>query len=119
MTVALHPVAFAAAGDGRTITPLKTERPPALDGTLDDPLWQQQAPVTKFLQREPLEKELATERTEVRVLYDRRYLYFGIHCFDSDPRKISATELRRDTDYSVDDNFTILISPTNDKRNGY
>jgi len=30
-----------------------------------------------------------------------------------------TTELRRDADSSVDDNFTILISPNNDKHNGY
>ncbi len=48
-----------------------------------------------------------------------RYLYFGIQCLDSEPKKIVATELRRDADFSVDDNFTVLISPNNDKRNGY
>jgi Domain of unknown function (DUF5916)/Carbohydrate family 9 binding domain-like len=112
-------LARGADGDARSIVPIRADRAPLLDGTLEDPLWLQQAPITKFYQREPLEKESATERTEVRVLYDRHNLYFGIHCFDSEPRKITATELRRDTDFSVDDSFTILISPTNDKRNGY
>lgn len=115
----LPPLASVADTAGKSIVPAKTDRPPALDGTLDDPLWRAQSPVDKFYQREPLEKEVATERTEVRVLYDRHYLYFGIHCFLADPRKVTASELRRDTDYSVDDSFTILISPTNDKRNGY
>src|SRR6266849_610428 len=103
----------------RSISTARVDHAPALDGTLQDPLWQQAASVVEFHQREPFEKERATEKTEVKVLYDRRFLYFGIQCFDSEPKGIVATELRRDADSSVDDNFTILLSPTNGKRNGY
>jgi hypothetical protein len=96
-----------------------TEVSPALDGTLADPAWASASVVSDFHQREPFEKQPATEKTEVRVLYDKRTLYVGVHCYDANPSGIVATELRRDTDPSVDDNFTILVSPTNDKRNGY
>ena len=95
------------------------DKAPELDGTLNDANWQDASLVTNFHQREPFERQPPTEKTEVRIVYDSRYLYFGIHCFDSDPKKIVATELRRDADFSVDDNFTVLISPNNDKRNGY
>ena len=111
--------ATAAPDENRRLTGVKAVRAPSLDGGLSDPLWLQSERVSQFYQREPFEKEPATEKTEVTILYDDRYLYFGIHCFDSEPEKITATELRRDTDFSVDDHFTILISPTNDKRNGY
>lgn len=103
----------------RSISTTRVDHAPAHDGTLQDALWQKAATVAEFHQREPFEKELATEKTEVKVLYDRRFLYFGIHCFDSEPKGIVATELRRDADFTVDDNFTILLSPRNDKRNGY
>jgi len=95
------------------------DKAPELDGTLNDANWQDASLVTNFHQREPFERQPPTEKTEVRIVYDSRYLYFGIHCFDPDPKKIVATELRRDADFSVDDNFTVLISPNNDKRNGY
>ncbi|HXI91993.1 MAG TPA: DUF5916 domain-containing protein [Blastocatellia bacterium] len=103
----------------RSISTARVDHAPALDGTLQDPLWQQAASIVEFHQREPFEKERATENTEVKVLYDRRFLYFGIQCFDRDHKGIVATELRRDADFSVDDNFTILLSPRNDKRNAY
>jgi len=98
---------------------VRADKAPELDGTLNDANWQDASLVTNFHQREPFERQPPTEKTEVRIVYDSRYLYFGIHCFDSDPKKIVATELRRDADFSVDDNFTVLISPNNDKRNGY
>jgi len=92
---------------------------PRLDGTLDDPLWARGIPITDFRQREPREGEVATERTSVVILYDRSHLFFGVQCFDSSPSGIVATELRRDTDASIDDSFAVLISPTHDGRSAY
>ena len=69
---------------------------PRLDGTLDDELWQSAKVISDFRQREPNEAEPATEKTEVRILYTRHAVYFGIYCYDSVPSRIIATELRRD-----------------------
>jgi hypothetical protein len=85
------------------------EHPPRLDGTLDDPLWQTAVPITDFRQREPLEGQPATEKTEVRVLYTRHAVYFGIHCFDSQPARIIATELRRDVSQDLEWFFKGLL----------
>jgi len=95
------------------------ERAPKLDGTLDDSLWQLAKPITDFRQREPLEGQPATEKTEVRILYTRRAVYFGIHCFDSNPSRIIASELRRDVSQDLDDRFEILIDSNHDRRGGY
>lgn len=101
------------------VAAVRVERPPRLDGTLADPVWTGAAVVTDLVQREPHEGQAATERTVVSVLYDSTRLYFGVRCLDSQPQRIVATELRRDTDASVDDSITLLMSPTNDGRNGY
>lgn len=95
------------------------EHAPKLDGTLDDPLWQSATPVTDFRQQEPLEGQPATEKTEVRILYTRHAVYFGIHCFDSNPSRIIASELRRDVSQDLDDHFEILIDSNHDRRGGY
>ena len=97
----------------------RVEHPPQLDGTLDDPIWQSAKPVTEFRQQEPNEGETATERSEVRILYTRRAVYFGIHCYDSEPSKIVATELRRDVSQDLDDHFEILIDSNHDRRGAY
>ena len=98
---------------------VRVDRAPKLDGTLGDPLWQTANPITDFRQREPKEGEPATEKTEVRVLYARRAVYFGIHCYDSAPSRIMATELRRDVSQALDDHFEILINSNHDRQNGY
>ena len=89
-----------------------------MDGTLDDPLWQLAKPISDFRQKEPYEGEPATEKTEVRILYTRHAVYFGIQCFDSEPSKIIATELRRDVSQDLDDHFEILIDSNFNRRGG-
>jgi len=90
-----------------------------MDGTLDDPLWQLAKTISGFRQQEPYEGQPATERTEVRILYSRHAVYFGIHCFDSDPSRIIASELRRDVSQDLDDHFEILIDSNHGRRGAY
>jgi len=92
---------------------------PKLDGTLNDALWQSAKPITDFRQQEPYEGQPATERTEVRILYTRHAVYFGIHCFDSEPARIIASELRRDVSQDLDDHFEILIDSNHNRRGAY
>ncbi len=100
-------------------TAARADRPPRMDGTLDDPLWATAPSVSDFRQREPLETQAATEKTDVHILYDSRHIYFGIHCYDRDPTAIVATQLRQDISQDFDDNFAIMIDPTLSHRSGY
>jgi|SRR5579859_6556933 len=61
----------------RSAAATRARQTPKLDGTLDDPIWQTAPVVADFRQREPLETLPATEKTEVRILYDAHHVYFG------------------------------------------
>src|SRR6266446_6308392 len=97
----------------------RVDRVPKMDGTLDDPLWQEAAPITNFLQREPYEGRAPTEQTEVRILYTKHEVYFGIACHDSLVDGPIATQLRRDVTQELDDYFEIVIDARRDRRNAY
>src|SRR5207237_3428242 len=99
-----------------TLRANRASQPPSLGA---EESWAGATTISDFRQREPYEGLPATEKTEVSVLYDRRFLYIRAHCFDGQPKRVVATELRRDADLSVDDNFTVLLSPNNDGRSGY
>lgn len=116
-TAAAEPGAPQASA--RSAEAVRTERAPVLDGTLNDPLWQLARVVSDFRQREPHEGEGSTEKTEVRILYTRHAVYFGIHCYDSEAPRIIATELRRDVSQDLDDHFEILIDSNHDRRDAY
>src|SRR6266849_10822646 len=104
---------------GRIAQAVRVERSPRLDGTLDDPIWLQAVPINDFRQREPYEGQPATERTEVRVLYTRNEVYFGVACHDSVGAGPVATQLRRDLTQELDDYLEIVIDSRRDRRNAY
>src|SRR6266849_4849905 len=54
-----------------------------------------------------------------RIMSLRDAVYFGIHCYDSVPSRIIATELRRDVSQDLDDHFEILIDSNHDRRGAY
>ena len=122
-TVAINTVlsgqARPIANPPRVAVAVRAERPPRLDGTLNDPIWSTAPVLDDFRQREPLESQTATEKTEVRILYDSRHIYFGIYCHDAAPKGIVATQLRRDLSQDLDDNFAVVIDPTLSHRSGY
>ena len=83
-----------------------------LDGKLDEADWQR-APVTgNFIENMPNEKQPARVKTEVRVLYDKDAIYFGIRAFDPDPSLIYAPFVRRDKVFGTQDSFNLWIDPT-------
>lgn len=105
---------------GRRIEARHAERAPDIDGVLDDDEWRLANMIDSFTQQEPSEGAPATERTEVRLLYDSRFLYIGVRAFDSNPAGIIATEMRRDSPRLLDeDNFQVILDTFRDSRSGY
>ncbi len=90
-----------------------------IDGLLDEPAWSLAQPATDFLQQQPTEGAPASERTEVRVLFDDKNIYFAIRAFDSDAAHINARELVRDADFSNDDTVAIVLDTYHDRRNAF
>ena len=92
---------------------------PRLDGRLDDPVWARAAVIADFLQHEPFDGRPATERTEVRILFDAEALYIGARLFDADPGGIVRGEVRRDTELKDQDAFVIMLDTFFDRQNGF
>ena len=61
---------------------LRVTTPPALDGTLADPAWAQAPVVDQFFEVYPHALAPSGYPTEVRLLYDARYLYVGFRAAD-------------------------------------
>ena len=118
-TASLFGQTVPSSSGSRIAVAVRTDHPPKLDGTLNDPLWISAPVIADFRQREPLETQPPTEKTEVRILFDSKHIYFGIYCHDDRPKDIVSTQLRRDLSQDLDDNFAVLIDPTRSHRNGY
>ncbi len=110
---------FAQVSQPDTLTAYHITQPIHLDGALSESAWQQAVHIANFTQRELNEGQPATERTEVAVLYDEENLYIGVWCYDSQPRKLVAQQMKRDFDYDTEDNFEVILDTYHDERNGY
>ncbi len=103
----------------KTLTAYEIDTPVKLDGIMNEPSWNGAVKATDFIQRELEEGAPATEKTDVRILYDNNCLYIGIMCYDREPGRIVHTEMRRDGALWSDDNFTVVLDTFNDKRSGF
>jgi hypothetical protein len=90
-----------------------------LDGVPDEPVWARVTPATDFLQRDPDNGAPATERTEVRVVYDAARLVLGVTCYDSEPHRLLGNQMQRDEPFESDDRFVWTIDSFLDGRSGY
>lgn len=111
---------FAAPADAqrRSAKATSTPKPPVIDGVLTDGVWSSAEPLSDFYQIVPVVGE-PSERTEVRVLFDRTHIYFGFRFFDSSPAELISTSRERDASLEVDDRIEFVIDTFRDRRNAY
>ena len=80
----------------KRVTALRVTEPIVLDGALDEAGWTLAEPAVDFHQQFPDEFGPATERSEVRFLYDDEMLYVGAMMYDREPDRLIVDSLRRD-----------------------
>ena len=94
----------------------KCNNPPKIDGILDDNTWKGIEIAKNFSQIEPQngKSEKFDQRTEVKICYDNKYIYFGAFMYDNCPDSILKELSKRDEQNKNFDGFGVLINPFND-----
>src|SRR5215510_6515299 len=85
-----------------------------IDARLEELAWEEAPRATSFTQREPEEGKPSSEETEIRVLYDKDNLYFGIVAKDSEPGRIIVSELKKDFTIENGDSLQIVLDTFHD-----
>ena len=84
----------------------RASEPPKIDGVLDDAAWASLAPMPtgQWKSYNPNRGDNMPDvyKTEVRITYDDRNVYFAFHCFDNEPAKIRTNVAKRDASFSDD-----------------
>jgi len=115
----LQTLFLTAADTKESLQALKIEDKIMVDGKLQEKAWQKAPAASGFIQFEPDKGAPASLQTEVRVLYDKNYIYFGFTCFDSQPHKITARVSKREGEVSSDDSVAIGLDTFNDGQTAY
>ena len=89
-----------------------------VDGRLDDAAWTTATAVT-LTQQSPHAGAPSPYVTTMRVVADRRNVYFAFTCTDPDPGRIAIHTMQRDGDMYGDDSVAIVFDTFGDQRSGY
>src|ERR1041385_16427 len=101
----------------KAITIPKFEKPPVIDGKLDDAVWQSAAVLKDFYQIQPGDNLAPSKPTEVLIGYDPKFLYVAFRVID-EPDKVRATVAKRDNIFN-DDYVGMMLDTFNDQRKAF
>ena len=115
--------AFAQAHDNARSHPPRiynthrlTGKPPSIDGHLDDDAWKEGEWAGDYIQQTPLEGGPPSKQTQLKVLYDEKYIYMAIRAYD-DMTKVARYSSRRDE--IAGDIVGVCFDSFFDKRTGF
>ncbi|MEK6478780.1 DUF5916 domain-containing protein [Catalinimonas sp. 4WD22] len=91
----------------------------SIDGSINDPAWQEAEVAKDFYMILPMDTSLAQVKTEVRMTYDDNFLYLIAVCYHSEPGPYIVESLRRDFSFGKNDNFLLFMDPFDDQTNGF
>ena len=111
-------VLFPLAGQNKEILVQWTDKGIELDGLLREEEWGETTTATGFWQHFPTDSLPSSYQTEVRMLYDAKYLYVGIKVL-APGRDYVVPSLRRDQAGPGNDHITLSFDTFNDGQNSF
>jgi hypothetical protein len=113
------PIDYATARLQRVAHAVRVSGHITVDGRLDEAAWGTADPAGNFIQWEPHPEAPASDRTEVRFLYDAENLYIGAQCWDASPHALTVHELKQDFESREEDVLAIFIDSLHDHESGF
>ncbi|MBQ4819105.1 DUF5916 domain-containing protein [Aquimarina sp. MMG016] len=107
---------ISVAQEKKEIIAERISNPPKIDGVLDDEIWKNIPSYGNFRMWQPGNEGEISEniRTEVKMAYDNKAVYFAAYLYDDQPDKILRQFSQRDNIFVQADFFNISINTYND-----
>ncbi|MBS1600953.1 MAG: carbohydrate binding family 9 domain-containing protein [Bacteroidetes bacterium] len=102
----------------RTVAAHKATSKVAVDGLLEENDWRTAAVADSFINKWPTDSGKAKLQTEVRILYDESFIYFGIRAETSD-KDLVIQSLKRDINPYYSDGVSVVLDPSGKNTSGY
>jgi hypothetical protein len=110
---------LAAQVPPRSLRAVRTVGPILIDGKLDEKTWAEAPVATDFTTQWPDLGRPAAYRTEVKVLYDDRFLYVGARMHNPGGRAEIFNRLHRRDQDSMNDWFGVSIDSLHDRQTAW
>jgi len=117
--ITLLPLAGLTQGEApKTLQITKTTEHITIDGLDKEDSWAKTGKTDQFINKWPIDTGLAKLQTQVRLLYDEKFLYvFAIMQVQDDNLVIQS--LKRDINPYYSEGFSIVLDPTGQKASGF
>lgn len=96
---------------------IKTSEPIRIDGEFTEAVWANTETTSPFWKKFPNDEGRPQRKTEVKVTYDDKFIYFAVTAYDSGKAYIQS--LKRDIGHDGNDGIGITLDPTNQRTNGF
>ena len=105
---------------GATVRAVRVATSLRIDGKLDEDVYATVKPISGFIQSDPHPGEIATEKTDLWLLFDDEHIYVTCRCWETRPDRIIANEMRRDSRvlFGGNDNLVVNLDTFYDRRTG-
>ena len=92
------------------------DKAPKIDGVMDDAAWQNVNIATDFIEFEPNPGIAASQKSEVKIIYDNSAIYVGAMLYDDQPinKQLSERDRLNNADF-----FGITFDTYQDEQNGF
>ena len=111
--------ANGGSSDAGSALAVRTDQAPVIDGVPGEAVWLDAPVISDFVQRVPDDGDPASERTEVRVIYDADALYVAVWAWDSRASEIVPGDAIRDYEVTDADAVIMIFDTYKDERNGF
>ena len=107
-----------ASSADKSYTARRISNPPVIDGQISEQAWKLALWEDSFLQSDPEEFAVPTEKTAFGIIYDDEAIYIAVRCYDSNPDLVEKKLRRRDS-FTSSDWIFIDIDSRNDKQTAF
>ncbi|EAQ40552.1 hypothetical protein MED134_07344 [Dokdonia sp. MED134] len=118
LTITISFVSLTTYAQSKEVGVKFIDTPITIDGSLDEPVWNETQVATNFWQYFPTDSIQAPYQSEIRFLYTDKTLYVGIKVFSQGDDYIIPS-LKRDFRAGGSDNITLMFDTFNDGNNAF
>ncbi|NJN41897.1 MAG: carbohydrate binding family 9 domain-containing protein [Flammeovirgaceae bacterium] len=112
-------VFIVSEGFSQSISITRTTGAITLDAEMNEPEWENAEVAKNFIQYFPMDTSLANAQTEVRLLYDDKFIYVFAKMWRIESDDYVTPTLRRDYRGEANDGISVVFDTFKDKTNGF
>jgi len=117
LVIFLNNIKAQGSQTNRSVAVHKTDLKISIDGVMNEDAWKNASVADSFINKWPTDSGRPRLQTEIRITYDKQFIYFGIKAELADKQPVIQS-MKRDVNPYYSDGVPVIIDPTNKHTSG-